>query len=83
MQLGEPQLFLCVHRNCVLLSDVLRDAKALTSLLVEVYPTHQWNMERLLRDAGPIKSSQRQLYNVVRELLPAEGKNVFYHLTRM
>lgn len=54
--------------------NALRDLKLLTSLLVEVYPTHQWNIKRLPRDCGPVKSPQLQLYNAVRELLPEEGK---------
>jgi hypothetical protein len=52
------------------------DAKDLAAVLSRVYPEHKWEMEKLLRQSGPIKSSQRLLRLAVEEIFPSEGIQV-------
>lgn len=56
-----------------------RDLKGLASLLMRVYPEHKWDIDKLVRQSGPIKSSQRILYCIVQELYPTEGTNNLCH----
>ena len=55
-----------------------RDAKALASLLMDVYPNHQWNIDRLHREAGPSKSSQLRMFTLIQEIFPTEGKEYLF-----
>ncbi len=51
-----------------------RSSKIFVAMLMRVYPEHNWDGDKLLRlSVGPARSSQRILFEAVKEILPNEG----------
>lgn len=63
---------------------ICRNIEDLARVILRVYPDHKWDITKLLRQAGPIKSAQRMLAVAVQQLFPGTGNNkncVTHHLS--